>query len=271
MKTFHDQGTGPAVVVLPGLAATAGTMRTVIEDLAVDHRVITIELPGHGAHRPAVGSASLAGAVRHVHEVVRAQGIAPFTLLGWSLGATVAYRYLEQYGDAEVVGLISVDQTPCLVTDGSWPYAAFGSLDRAGAEGLKESIVDDYGTFVNTLVHASFAADETPAASLVAAHVAQAHQCEPTAVRALFADAALEDWRDRIRAIQTRTLLIHGARSQVYPGGVGPWLETAMTAARLDLFENSGHLPFIEERERFDRAVRDFVTSTSSVPGAADV
>jgi pimeloyl-ACP methyl ester carboxylesterase len=53
-------------------------------------------------------------------------------------------------------------------------------------------------------------------------------------------------------------LLIHGARSQVYPTPVGDWLADAIPGSRLEMFEDSGHLPFIEEPERFAGVVREF-------------
>jgi pimeloyl-ACP methyl ester carboxylesterase len=263
MTGYHDRGSGPAVVVLPGLAATAGTVRPILDGLGEDHRVVTVELPGHGAHRATAAPPGLSAAVEHLHTVVTALGLRRFVLLGWSLGATVAYRYLESHGDHDVAGLVSVEQSPCLVTDGTWPYAAFGTLDPAAAGGLAGSIVDDYGGFAETLVRGCFAADSAPAPALVDALVAEARRCTPTAVQALFTDAVTDDWRARISAIRVPTLLIHGARSQVYPSGVGRWLAGAVPAARLAMFPHSGHLPFIEERARFLRTVREFVASTA--------
>jgi pimeloyl-[acyl-carrier protein] methyl ester esterase len=267
MTTYHDQATGPAVVVLPGLAATAATVGPIIEELAAGHHVITAELPGHGTCRRTTEPPGLAAAVRHLDQVVTALEARPLVLVGWSLGATVAYHYLRQYGDAGVLGLVSVEQSPCLLAGPAWPHAAFGTLDQAGATRFGETITADYGAFADTLIHSSFAAGTEPAAPVVQALVREAHRCDPVAVRALFDDVVADDCRATAAGIAVPTLLVHGARSQVYPSDVGRWLHRNMPDARLERFPCSGHLPFVEERARFGRVVRDFVTAVAAVRG----
>ena len=54
-------------------------------------------------------------------------------------------------------------------------------------------------------------------------------------------------------------LLAHGARSQIYPTKVWEALAAAIPTTRTVIFENSGHSPFWEERERFDAELTAFV------------
>ncbi|MEV7227400.1 alpha/beta hydrolase [Polymorphospora sp. NPDC051019] len=257
MSIHHDRGAGPTLLVVPGLAATAGFLAEAVADLAADHRVVTVELPGHG--RNTGGTASLAAAAEDVHRTVEALDLRDVTLLGWSLGATVAYGYLERFGAARTAGLVSVEQTPCLVGDDGWPFPAFGNLTTAAAAQFGQAIAADYGAFADNLVRGSFAAGADPDPAVVADLVAQAGRCDPAAVGALLADAVAADWRQRVSRLGVPTLLVHGARSQVYPGAVGGWLADAIPGARLETFAHSGHLPFVEERDRFTRTVREFV------------
>lgn len=264
MTAHHDRGAGPALLIIPGLAATAGFLDAAVTDLAVDHRVVTVELPGHGANTSDASRASLRTAAEDLHRVVEDLDLHGATLLGWSLGATVAYSYLERFGTDRIAGLVSVEQTPRLVSDGGWPYPAFGTLDTAAAEGFQQAISADYAAFADSLVRGSFAAGSTPDPTVVADLVAQAHRCDPGAVRALLADAVADDWRYRIAKLALPTLLIHGAHSQVYPGAVGGWLVETIPSARLVTFDHSGHLPFVEERDRFTSTVRDFVAQVAA-------
>ena len=257
---YTDRGSGPVVLMVPGLATTAAYFAPAVEDLARDHRVVTVELPGHGRGAAPAPDASVERAAETVAGVVDGLGLREVTLLGWSAGAYACYRYLERPG-APVRGLVSVEQTPRLTLADDWPHAAFGGLDEAGAKQLEHDIAADLPAFADTLVRACFAAGAAPDEALVTELLAQSCTCDPDAVRALFADASAQDWRSRVARISVPTLLVHGARSQVYPTAVGGWLAGAVPGARLETFADSGHLPFREEPTRFAASVRAFVRS----------
>ncbi len=260
----EEQGEGPALVMVAGLAATRSFFRDAVADLSADHRVITVELPGHGGTPAGDRPATVQRAADDLAGLLDGLDLRDVTLLGWSLGATVAYSCLEQVGTGRIARLVSVEQTPRLTTADDWTHAAFGGLDDEGAKQFQESLVADFEGFAGTLVGSSFAAGSEPAKDLVDALVAEALGCDSAAVASLLADAVAQDWRARLADITVPTLLVHGAGSQVYPTPVGRWIADVIPGSRLEVFDNSGHLPFIEERERFTRTVREFVTSSGA-------
>jgi pimeloyl-ACP methyl ester carboxylesterase len=255
---FEEHGRGPAVVMVSGLAATRTFFRDAVKDLSADHRVVTVELPGHGDTPLGGRPATVQRAAEDLGRVLEELDLRDVTLLGWSLGATVAYACLEHAGTDRVSRLVSVEQTPRLTVAPDWTHAAFGGLDEEGAKGLRGSLTEDFAGFAQTLVGSSFAAGSQPAQDITATLLAEAGACDPAAVASLLADAVSQDWRGRVADISVPTLLIHGARSQVYPTPVGEWLARTIPGARLEMFADSGHLPFIEETERFTGAVRAF-------------
>ncbi|RNL73341.1 alpha/beta fold hydrolase [Streptomyces sp. I6] len=250
------------MVLLPGLAATSRVFDGTVRDLSRDHRVITLELPGHGDRTdPADDTpATVSGAAGALHTLLDRLGVTEATLLGWSLGATVAYAYLERFGRKHVRALVSVDQSPRLVLDRDWPHAAFGALDEDGARDLARGVTADFAAFTANLVGGSFAAGTEPAAEPHGLLVSEALRCDPVAVRSLLADVTGQDWRERLPLVTSSlpTLFLHGARSRVYPTALGRWLGDTLPSARLEVFDSSGHLPFLEEPERFLRTVRAF-------------
>ncbi|MFG3710367.1 alpha/beta fold hydrolase [Micromonospora sp. NPDC047730] len=262
MMRAEIHGAGPTLVLVPGLAASRHFFDTTVADLGRDHRVVTVDLPGHGDAPAPAQPPTLSDCAAALHEVVDGLGSDDVTLLGWSLGATVAWTYLETFGTRRVRRLISVEQTPWLLADDGWPYAAFGSLDRAGATALLGDVRGDCGAFAENLVRGSFAVDgPAPDAALVADLVRQARGADAGAVAGLLSDVLTQDWRDRVSALRLPTLLIHGRRSAVYPPEVGDWLAKAMPDARVEFLDHSGHLCFLEEPEAFGAAVRGFLTS----------
>lgn len=251
-------GTARAVVIIPGLMGTRRFFRQIVEELSADHDVFVVELPGHGATPVGDGPATLRRATLGLCREIEERGLHDVTLVGWSLGATVACSCLEQMAPGRVGRLVWVEQTPRLTTAADWPHAVYGNLDDEAARQLRDTQAADPDAFAEALVRGSFAADSRPDERLVRELLAEARSCDPAAVGALLAEAVSQDIRDSVTGIQVPTLLIHGTRSQVYPTPVGNWLAEAIRTSRLLMFEDSGHMPFLEEARRFTAAIREF-------------
>jgi proline iminopeptidase len=100
-------------------------------------------------------------------------------------------------------------------------------------------------------------------------------QCDPRVVaeidaRARYSAAALNygfgvaapayDVRAKLGVIRAPTLILSGAYDWVCPTELGAKpVQQGIAGARLEIFENSAHYPFIEERERFLKVVGGFL------------
>jgi 2-succinyl-6-hydroxy-2,4-cyclohexadiene-1-carboxylate synthase len=85
----RGSGSGPPVVLLHGFTQTARLWGPFGDDLAADHTLIGIDLPGHGGSDTVRADLpTAAGLVREA--VISAIGADPCDLLGYSLGARVA-------------------------------------------------------------------------------------------------------------------------------------------------------------------------------------
>jgi L-proline amide hydrolase len=71
----------------------------------------------------------------------------------------------------------------------------------------------------------------------------------------------LRDWTivDRVHAISVPTLLLSGRHDEATPRCVQPFLD-AMPVAQWEIFDESSHMPFIEERERYMQVVDAFLS-----------
>lgn len=89
---YLDEGQGPALLLLHGLAGHAGTFtHSLVERLAADHRVVVMERPGSGWSVRAPGAAAGPFAdARVVAAFVRALGLERPLVVGHSLGGAVA-------------------------------------------------------------------------------------------------------------------------------------------------------------------------------------
>jgi pimeloyl-ACP methyl ester carboxylesterase len=106
---YRDRGSGPAVVLVHGSNSSLFTWEGWAEALAVDHRVVTLDMPGHGLTGPdPMGRYSAAEMADLVDAFVTAIGLDRFVIGGNSMGGSIAWHYAILH-PARVQGLILVD------------------------------------------------------------------------------------------------------------------------------------------------------------------
>jgi pimeloyl-ACP methyl ester carboxylesterase len=105
---YLDYGTGPALVLLHGMAASWQWWLENIPALAQRHRVIAVDLPGFGHSEPLPAPAEMATHARTVLDLLTQLGIESATVSGHSMGGLVA---IEMFGadPRRVRDLILVD------------------------------------------------------------------------------------------------------------------------------------------------------------------
>ncbi|MEU8900508.1 alpha/beta fold hydrolase [Nocardia sp. NPDC048505] len=103
---------GPALVLIHGLAASAHWWDAVLPELSRAHRVIRIDLLGHGrSAKPSGGGYSIPEQARRVGAVLDRLGVRRALVVGHSTGGSVATSLAEQRG-ALVSALALVDTGP---------------------------------------------------------------------------------------------------------------------------------------------------------------
>ena len=85
-------GSGTPLVLVHGLAGAASNWAELAPLLLRRHRVLIVELPGHGGSDPLPAAPTLDPYADCVVELARLEGLLPAPLVGHSLGGTVALR-----------------------------------------------------------------------------------------------------------------------------------------------------------------------------------
>ena len=103
----HREGTGPTLVLLPGLASPIGEFGTVLPELARRYEVLALDLPGQGGSpalpaplRPDVGALTDA-----VEQEMDRQQVSVAHLLGVSLGGRIALELARRHRAVSVVAI----------------------------------------------------------------------------------------------------------------------------------------------------------------------
>lgn len=102
---YTAAGAGPAVVLLHGLMEGAWVWNEMAEVWAADHRVLAIDLPGHGQSEVLAEVHSVPLCARTVEAVMRAEGVVEAVLVGHSMGGYVALAVADLFPE-KVKGIV---------------------------------------------------------------------------------------------------------------------------------------------------------------------
>jgi pimeloyl-ACP methyl ester carboxylesterase len=199
-------GHGPTVVLVHGLGARAGHWLPVARRLARDHRVVLVDLPGHGAS-PMPASLTLQSATAALDQALAGER-RPVTLVGHSLGGLVAAAEACEHPE-RVQALVLVETALKPPVDEATRAALLARLDH-DQDGLLRDTYRDYGR------------DRRQSAALWA----EARAVPPQVMRAWIRLALTTDLSDRASGIECPVTAVFAERS--WPPGE-PWPSTADT------------------------------------------
>jgi pimeloyl-ACP methyl ester carboxylesterase len=259
-------GEGPPLILVHGLGGAAANWTELVPLLVRRHRLLVPDLPGHGGSTALPAVAGIEPYADRVALVAEREGMLPAPVVGHSLGGVVGLRMaLRQPGGVSALvlaasaglsvgnvwgrNLLSVFST---IRPGrlaaryrGWVLRSpllrrlvFGFVSVADPVGLTDEAVEGF----------------------LAAHLL--HTDVNSAWRALRGD----DPREELDAIRCPVLVLWGADDVQLP--IDDAFEyTRRLRARLRVIPGCGHLLIGERADACDRAIEDFLGSSSSLEG----
>ena len=248
---------GPPVVLLHGLGSSSADWPEQQAALETGHRVLAVDLPGHGGSPLPPGALTIEGMAGEVAALLAYLDEAPTHVVGLSLGACVALRLALQ-APARVRSLTLVN--------------AFARLQPAGPSDLVRlalrALLLGAAPMETVAAHVArrlFPWPEQRALyeSAVAALAATPRRAYVAAMRAL----ARFDARGQVAAIRQPTLIVAGDRDTSVPLGAKTRLAAAIPRARLLVVPASGHATPHDQPAAFNRALLEFLAEHSPRSG----
>ncbi len=246
-------GAGAPMVLLHGWAMHGGMFATLLPALARRFRVHVVDLPGHG--RSAALEPMTLDAIVSAIAAPFAQENEPLTVLGWSLGGTVALRWAQRMPD-HLARLVLVGTTPRFVAGPGWPHAmAPATLARFGDE-LAVAYRLTLQRFLALQVHGSEEGRSTLAE--FRRQLFARGEPDPAALASALAVLAAADLRADVAGIETPALVITGEHDRLTPAAASVWLVQALPRGHLVTIPGAAHAPFLSHRAAFDAALEAF-------------
>jgi proline-specific peptidase len=260
----HGPDDAPVLAILHG-GPGVGDCRDQVRDygaLADEFRLLFYDARGSGRseEKPPYTHEQW---VADVDELTRQIGAERFALLGHSYGGIVAQEYAIVHPD-RVRQLILVDTSPSTVEneesirralEADRPDIEEGWL-RKLFEGRVDSNEEMRGMW-ESLLPLYFDGPFDPSLPKQIADDTYFHYA--THNHAFSVNNPNFDVRDRLPQVDVPTLVICGGNDWITPLAKSEEIVSLIPNSRLEVFENSGHMPMIEESEKFLTVLRGFL------------
>lgn len=255
---YTDNGSGDPILLIHGWTMNGGYWFQKNEPaLAEDHRVITMDLRGHGRSGKTNDGHTLAQYARDVRELLETEALTGVTPVGWSMGTAVLLNYFEQFGSDRLDRAVFVDQSPKFHNDEEWSHGLLGEFSGDAATELATNLEYNRASAAKPFIEAMFT--EPPDGETVDEMYAETTKTPTDVTTEIFLDMTYSDLRPVLDTIDVPVLLLYGEQSKIFPTDVGAWLEGAIPEATHVPFAESGHCPFWEEPEKFNDEIAAFV------------
>lgn len=246
------------VVLLHGWTMRGAIFDDLIARLPSELDCHAPDLPGHGERASA--EPSLAAAAQTLSGLLEARDLNDVVLVGWSMGAAVAWQYVEDFGAERIAGLMSVDMSPKLACGPNWPHGLIGQ----GAEDVETTtrrMIADWPGMAEAIATTMFGQRDGAHGYSRADALAQILSNDPAGMITMWKALAGMDKRQVIKTLPCPLLATCGALSRVYPASTATWLAETAPRGEMHSFAASGHSPHLEEPGAFAAKLVDFAGS----------
>lgn len=246
---YDDAGSGDAVVLLHGYPFNRSLWREQVEVLSQSHRVIAPDLRGHGESE--VAPATMEAMARDAEALMTILGVSQAVVGGLSMGGYVTLAFYRLFPQ-RVRALVLADTRASADTDEGKQTRA-QQAEKALREGMN-AIADD---MLPKLLSAQTLKDRPEIVDRVRQMITTTKP--QGAAEAQKAMAARQDQIDLLSQIMVPTLILVGREDAITPVKDSELMHRAIEGSQLEIIDNAGHVSNLEQPERFNQALLNFV------------
>ena len=265
-----ERGRGSPLVLLHGVMLSSALWVHQLQDLADHHRVIAVDLRGHGQSLPGATGSGIQTLAADVAAVLEALAVEGAVVVGHSMGGMVALQLALDLPGAErrrrLAGIVLCSTTagpfttlpgwaPMVRVTGPVTARALLMTERFGAKALPSRDLRWW------LTRLGFGAD-APAAQV--RFVEAMHRGTPTGTLAdLLPSLATFDLSSRLGSLDLPILVVVGSHDKLTAPRLARRMAEALPEASLVELARCGHMPMLERRHEFSRLVDEFTAKIS--------
>lgn len=262
--TYRIRGEGPPLILLHGWSQSGAMFQYQLEDFSDRFTVVVPDFRGHGESPTPSGGLRMARLAVDVSELMAHLRFDRVHMLGWSMGVSVIWAYIDQFGTSRLDRLVFVDQPSVLVShtdmsevdqiDGGCIFTPEVTENLCLAMRGPDAEISRAG-FVDGMV------TKTISEPLLDWIKAENAKTPPKVAAEMLASHCAQDWRDLLGRVDRPTLVTGGSVSHVAPASQR-YIHSRVPGSiyhEFDASEGGAHFPFLEAPDPFNAVVGAFL------------
>ena len=255
---YEERGGGTPILFLHGMMAGSRFFINQLNSLEGNYRPIVLDFRGHGRSATPEAGHLLPQYARDLEAFLEVQSLDEIIIVGHSMGASVAWDFVKQFGTDQLGGLVVVDQP---AAEFAWEDNEHADTDLDGLKQFMEMAQTDHESLNELASEAIFKEPSSLSEEIRRLVYDEFSRCPPPVKSAIIFDQIMRDYRSVLKELDLDTLVCAGADESYMPIAPIENVADLIPNAEFTLFEESGHCPMIEEPDQFDRELTEFIES----------
>lgn len=246
------QGEGASWIFLHGWGMHSGIWQPLLATLSSSLRIRTIDLPGFGDSPWHADYADFEQAVTALEKHLLEHEPGPVNIMGWSMGGLYAIA-LAARKTLNVQRVALIASTPKFSQEPNWPGIQANVLAM-----FQKQLSRDFRATIERFLAVQAMGSPHVKRDIRLMHELLADGAEPNPEALIAGLKWLQeiDLRPQFESLTCPTLRLYGRRDSLVPIRQAELLQKPID--HIEIFAESAHTPFLNERERFCQALIEF-------------
>lgn len=257
-KIFYKaSGKGQAILFIHGFSEDHKSFKLQQKILSKKYKIVTYDLRGHGSSDRVDYGLNLPRYALDLKELIDILNLENIVLVGWSMGGSVIFEYIKQFGMENICKVCIVDTSPKAINDRGWELGLLhGEYGEEKAIKDLELIKNNWIEFAKDFIMLISPSFEEKQFNLA---LDKMKKNSPHVMYSMWKAILSRDYRCVLEKINVPTLLLFGEKSTLYSKDTGKYLEKNIKDSKLVIFENCTHLLVLENPIEFNKVLEEFI------------
>lgn len=230
-------GKGNPIILLHGWGTSKNTFTSLKEELSKSYEVHALDLIGFGKSDEPFKPYSLNDYILFLRDYIKNKNIINPIILGHSFGGRIAIKYTSIFKDVSKLILVDSAGIRRINLSNKFKILKYKVLK-------KWYKLTSNKKMYNLLINNSGSYD---------------YKLSSSVMKQTLSLIVNENLNKHIKKIKTTTLIIWGKNDKVTPYKDALYLKKHIKESKLVSFENTGHFPYLENKEDFNKVVKEFL------------
>lgn len=252
---YEEQGEGPPIVFLHGGFAGLRYFEPQLVGLSEEFHTVALDFRGHGRSEKTETGHTLPQHARDLQAFLEQLNLTDVALVGWSMGALVSWEYVDQFGTDGIRALVDIDMEPSPFQREDYEFGTYT------IEGMQEALDGIQSNPLELTDESIKALLKDPPSRELRDMMFDEETRTPPSVQGSMLLGLMRDYRGVLPDIDVPTLVCAGADEKWRGVANVRYAAELIPDAQFELFEQSGHCITVEEPDRFNRVLAEFLES----------